>query len=135
MDVFHERFSTGNIQSHGGFIKKEQLRVVEERPGDFDPSPMTAIEISNDFLITVPHFQSFQFLINSSLTRSAVEAVQGGVIEEVLPDGEIQIQCGLLEHDPQGGQRLKWRATEVVACNLDGSGSRVIESGDQREER
>ena len=50
------------------------------------------------------------------------DAVQGGVIEQVLRHREIEIERARLEHDAEQPQRLARRAADVVAEDADPPG-------------
>ena len=74
----------------------------------------------------------------SSLAQRAsapADAVQGGVIEQVLRHREIEIERARLEHDAEQPQRLAGRAADVVAENADASVLDAEQPRDQREQR
>ena len=63
------------------------------------------------------------------------DAVQGGVIEQVLRHREIEIERARLEHHAEQPQRFARRTADVVAENADAPGLDAEQPRDQREQR
>ena len=63
------------------------------------------------------------------------DAVQGGVIEQVLRHREIEIERARLEHDAEQPQRFARRAADVMAEDADAAGLDAEQPRDQREQR
>ena len=63
------------------------------------------------------------------------DAVQRGVIEQIVHDGDVEIERARLEHHAQQAQRLARLARHAMAEHVDRSVLRVVEPRDQREQR
>ena len=64
-----------------------------------------------------------------------VDAVQRGMIEQVLRDREIEVERARLEHHAQAAQCLAGVAADVVAEDADMPGLHAEQPRDQREQR
>src|SRR6185437_16587701 len=65
---------------------------------------------------------------------TARQAVQGGVIEEVLRDREVRIEGRQLEYDAEPGQRLRRLLLDLPAEDPDRAAAMVVKPGDQGKE-
>ena len=47
--VLVQRQAAGRVEADAGFIQQQQARLMQQRPGDFHPAPVSAVELADFF--------------------------------------------------------------------------------------
>ena len=92
---------------------------MQQSARNLGPSPMPAIQCAHLFTGPVRHGEPFQRSLDPCMGHLATDALQCSEIQQVLPDGQVQIQRGLLKHDPHPCQGLTRCAVQIRACDHD----------------
>ena len=77
------------------------------RAGDLDASAVTAVEFTHLAAAPFAELLALQLEFDAFIRQGPRHAVQGGVVAQVLLDGQVQVQRALLEHHAEAGER--WR--------------------------
>jgi hypothetical protein len=124
-----------DVEADGRLVEQEAARPVQERAGDLDAPRLAAGEIAHLLVGPVGKADGGERLGRAPARLAGADAVQGGVIEQVLLQREIAVERLRLEHHAEALQRCPRPAPHVVTEDVDLAGDVVVEAGDQREER
>ena len=94
----------GHVEPDGRLVQEQKARPVQERARDFDAPSMAAVEPAHLLGPSFGHPEARQFDLHPFLRRPSRHAVQGAVIEQVLPHREVEVERRLLEHDADLGE-------------------------------
>ena len=108
---------------------------MQQRAGDLDAARLAAGQVAHLLARAVGEPDDLQRPLGAPARLAAADAVQRAVIEQVLPQRQIEIERAALEHDAEPLQRRRGAAADVVAEDADLAGDVVVEPGDQREQR
>src|SRR5215471_1280080 len=108
---------------------------MQERAGNFDAPHLTAGEVAHFIVRAVRQRDARQHLIGARAAVVLADAVQGGVVGQILNHGEIEVERALLEYDADHAQSLARRMSDVAAENPDMTALDRVEARDQREQR
>ncbi len=111
-----------DVQSNRRLVEQQQTRPVQECPRDFQPTHLPAGEIAHLAAWAVGKTHPRQGFIRTCQRLAPVNAVQGGMIEQILRDGEIEVQRSRLKHHAHAAQRFARFAPDIVAENADTPG-------------
>ncbi len=119
-----------DVEADGRLVEQQQARAVQQRARDLDPPHLAAREIAHLVAGAIGKPDARQHLGGAHARLAPADAVQGGVIQQVLHHREIEVERARLEHDAEEPQRLARRARDVMAEDADAPGcvpnSRVI---------
>ena len=116
-------------------VEEEKPRRVDQGARDLDPPGLAAGKGADLVVAALGELDPLEQPGDARLRFALRQAVQGGVIEQVLPDRQVGVEGPALEHDAEAGERLRGRALHVEAENPDLAGPVVIEPRDDGEER
>ncbi|MCY1542827.1 hypothetical protein D9M68_785970 [compost metagenome] len=92
---------------------------------------MAAIEQAHLVASARAQLLALQFPLDALGGKPARQAVEGGVVTQVLFDGEVQVQGALLEHHAEPGQGGARLAAQTMAADTDLALLQVEEAGEQ----
>ena len=124
-----------DVEADGRLVEQQQARAMQQRAGDFQPPHLAAGEVAHLAAGAVGKPDARQHLVAAQARVAPGDAVQGGVIQQVLRHREIEIERARLEHDAEQPQRFARRTADVVAENADASGLDAEQPRHQREQR
>src|SRR5215831_2283890 len=107
---------------------------MQERAGNFDAPHLTAGEVAHLIVRAVRQRDARQHLIGARAAVVLADAVQRGVVGQILNHGEIEVERALLEYDADHAQSLARRMCDVAAENPDMTALDGVEARDQREQ-
>ena len=108
---------------------------MQQRAGDLDAPCLSARKVAHLLAGAVGEADELQSTLRALAGFATANAVQRAVIEQVLPQRQVEIQRPALKHDAEALQRCRGAAPDVVPENADLAGDVVVEAGDQREQR
>ena len=114
--------SETHIQPDRGFVQHQNPWLVQQRAGDLHPPHLAAGQFARRVARPVGQFDVLQRARRSAARLTAADAVQRGVVEQVVHDRKIEIECAGLEHHAQPAQRLpglaetRWPSTSIDPC-------------------
>jgi hypothetical protein len=124
-----------DVETDRRLVEHQKARAVQECPCDLDATHLTAREIAHLVVGAVAERDAFEKLPCACLCLAAADAVQGGVIGEVLHDRQVEIQGARLEHDADKAQRFARSMDNVVLEHRDAASLRAVEPRDEGEQR
>ena len=124
-----------DVEPDGRLVEQQQPRPMQQRARDFQPPHLAAREIAHLAAGAVGKPDPRQHLAAAQARFAPGDAVQGGVIEQVLRHREVEIERARLEHHAQQPQRFARRTADVVAEDADAPGLNAEQPRDQREQR
>ena len=77
---------------------------MQQRPGDFHPATMAAIQGTHSFVAPLGQLLAGQFRVDAHTALAPRQAMQRDVITQVLLDTQVQVQGALLEYHAQLAQ-------------------------------
>src|SRR5215467_13610927 len=107
---------------------------MQERAGNFDAPHLTAGEVAHFIIRAVRQRDPRQHLIGARAAVVLADAVQGGMVGQILDHGEIEVERALLEYDADHAQSLARRMSDIAAENPDMTALDGVEARDQREQ-
>ena len=110
-------------------------RLMQQRAGDLDAARLAAGKVAHLLARPVGEADELQRPLGALARLATANAVQRAVIEQVLPQRQIEIQRPALKDDAEALQRRRGAAPDVVTEYADLAGDVVVEAGDQREQR
>ncbi len=135
VDVGDDGLAGRHVQAHGRLVEQQQPRPVQQRAGDLDPAAVAAVEPAHPLARALGHAQAAELGLDARQAFGPAQAVQRGVVEQVLAHREVEIQRRLLEHHPHACQRPARVAAQFRALDPDLALGAFVEPGDQREQR
>ena len=124
-----------DVEPDGGFIEQQQARAVQQRTRDFKPPHLSAGEVAHLARRAFGKAEAREHFIAAQAGFAPADAVQGGVIQQVLPHRQIEVERARLEHDPEPPQRFARCCADVVAENADAAALNSEQPRHQREQR
>src|SRR6185312_15608656 len=113
-------------------VEEEQARSVQQSARDFHSPHLAAGEVAYLAAGAVGKTDAREQLEAATARIAPSDAVQGSMVEQVLLDREIEVECARLEHHAHHSQRCARFAADVVAENADLS---CLDSEQARHER
>lgn len=110
-----ECLSAGRVEACTGLVEQQQLGAMQQRAGDLDASAVTAVEFTHLAAAPFAELLALQLEFDAFIRQGPRHAVQGGVVAQVLLDGQVQVQRALLEHHAEAGERLARRLAQTEA--------------------
>jgi hypothetical protein len=107
---------------------------VQKRARDLEASHLPPREVPHLVACPVCEADLGKPLLRHGPGRAPADAMQGGMIEQVLAQAEIEVEGARLEHDAELRQGRGALAAHVEAQDPDRSGGAVMKPGDQREQ-
>ena len=108
-----------DVEADGRLVEDQEPRLVQQRARDLDAPHLAAGEVAHLVVRAVGKRDPRQHLVGAGARRARPDAVQRGVIGEVLRDREIEIERARLEHDAELAQRRARLALHVMAEDAD----------------
>ena len=124
-----------DVEPDGRLVEQQQPRPVQQRARDLDPAHLPAREIADLAAGAVGELDAREHSSARCARVAPADAVQRGVIEQVLHHREIEVERARLEHDAHQPQRLARLAADVMAEDADVAGLDAEQPRDQREQR
>src|SRR5712664_1816056 len=124
-----------DVEADRRLVKQQQARAMQQGARDFQPPHLAAREIAHLAAGAVGKADARQHFTGAQARLAPIDAVQGGVIQQVLRDREIEVERARLEHHAQQPQRFAGLTADVVAEDADASGLDTEQPRDQREQR
>src|SRR5229473_2581202 len=123
-----------DVEADGCLVEQQQARAMQQRAGDFQPSHLAAREVAHLAAGAVGKVDAREHFTGAQACLARVDAVQGGMIQQVLHDREIEVERARLEHHAQQPQGFAGRKANVVAEDADAPGLDAEQPRDQREQ-
>ena len=98
-----------DVETDGRLVEQQQARPVQQRAGDLQPPHLAAGEVAHLAAGAVGEPDARQHFVAAQARLAPADAVQGGVIEQVLRHREVEIERTRLEHDAEQPQRFAGR--------------------------
>ena len=124
-----------DIQPDRRFVQHQNARAMQQSAGDLDPPHLAARQSAHRILGAVGQFDLLQCGKCALARLAPADAVQRGVIEQIVHDGDVEIERARLKHHAQQTQRPARLTRYAMTEHLDRSVPRVVEPRDQREQR
>src|SRR5258706_14850626 len=124
-----------DVEADGCFVKQQQARAMQQRARDFKPPHLAAGEVADLAGSAVGKADAREPLTGAHARLAPVDAVQGGMIQQVLRDREIEVERARLEHHATEPVRFAGLKADVVAEDADASGLDAEQPRHQREQR
>ena len=124
-----------DVQSDRRFVQHQDARPVQQCACDLDPAHLSARQPAHRLPGAVGQVDLLQRGKCALPRLAAADAVQRGVIEQVLHDRQVEIERARLEHHAQQAQCPARLARHTMTEHVDRSVSRVVEPRDQGEQR
>src|SRR5947208_15081781 len=87
-----------DVEPDGRLVKQQQARSMQQRPRDFQPPHLAAREVAYLAAGAVRKPDALQDFVAAQACLAFRDAVQGGVIEQVLRYREVEIERAGLEY-------------------------------------
>ena len=131
MDVVHDGRTGRHIEADGGLVEQQQLRAVQERAGDLDPSAVATIQRAHALVDALLHVESSERARHALIGILPLQAAQRREIAQILLDREVEVERRLLEHHAERLERLgcpipRPSAPTISMRPVGASNSRVI---------
>ncbi|MNZ81249.1 hypothetical protein D3C78_999090 [compost metagenome] len=126
-----ERLAAGRVEAGAGLVEQQELRLVQQRAGDLHPAAVAAVERAHRLAAAFGELLAPQFQLDALGGQRARQAVQGGVVAQVLLDGQVQIEGALLEHHADLRQRAARLLADRAVAEADVAFLQVVEAGEQ----
>ncbi len=124
VDVLPDRRAGLRVQAHGRLVQEQHVRRVQQAAGDLQP-PLHAARVGADQAVpAIPQPDHVEHLLHPRLHRRGRDGVQLRVEPEVLRPGQVVIQRGVLEHQPDVAAHRVPLADHVVAGHAGPPGGR-----------
>ena len=133
-DVVEDIGAGLDVEADGCLVEQQQARAVQQRPRDFQPSHLAAGEIAHLAAGAVGKAEARQHLAAAFAGIAPGDAVQGGMIQQVLRHREVEIERARLKHHAEQPQRLARRLRDVMAENTDMAALDAEQPRDQRKQ-
>ncbi len=108
---------------------------MQQGTREFHPAFLSARQRAHFFGGAIEKIDAGKLFLDSRRGGSAGHAMQGGMVIQVLRDGEIEIQRGLLKHHAKKAQSCQRVAFGIVAIDGDFAETGAVEPGDQGKQR
>ena len=139
---FHEPAHDGDdalaradVETDGRLVEQQQAGAMQHGAGDLDTPGLAAGQIAHLLVAAVSEAHERQCFASADLGLAAADAMQRGVVQQVLRQREIGIEGFGLEDDTEALQGRTRLAAHVVAQNVNLAGDVVVETGHEREQR
>ena len=109
-DVVEDIGARLDVEADGRLVEQQQARAVQQRSRNFQPSHLAAGEIAHLAAGAVGKAEARQHLAATFAGIAPGDAVQGGVIQQVLRHREVEIERAGLKHHAEQPQRFARRA-------------------------
>src|SRR5690606_20293443 len=123
-----------DVEPHRRFVEKQQRRPVQQGADDLDAADLPAGKAAHLLLDAVAEVDRMEQFVDPLPRHARSDAVQGGVVEEVLPDGEVEIEGAGLEDDAETPERLARVPVDILAEDADAARPRRKQMADEREQ-
>ncbi len=130
-----DRGPGSNIQTDRRFVQHQNARLVQQCAGDFHPPHLAAGQLPHRVPGTIRQVDLLQRGACALPCVAATDPVQGGVIQQVVDDRQIEVERARLEHHAQAAQRFARLARDAMTQHVDRSLLRVVKPCDEREQR
>src|SRR6478735_5437011 len=108
---------------------------MQQRADNLDASHLAAGKSAHLLLEPVAHIDGAKQLVDTLARNSRSNAVEGGVVEEILPDAEVQIERAGLKDDAKASQRRSGVSIYILAEDAYAAGAGRKQMADERKQR
>src|SRR3954447_369742 len=108
---------------------------MQQRTGDLDTAHLPAGKHTGFIMRPFAHLRTRQRIIGKRPAFSPADPMQARVVEQVLHDGQIEIESARLEDNAEPAQRLRRFARDIETEHGNRAMLRRVEPGHQREQR
>ncbi len=128
-DVGQDAGARLHVQPDGRLVQQQQRRPVQQRAGDLDAPHLAAGEAAGLVVQAAAHLDRFQQRAMRALRLAVADAVQGGVIGQVLVDAQIEhracaperrCRAAATPRPARGGYRGRRCGSRPAGCRRDG---------------
>ena len=98
-----------DVEPDGRLVEQKQPRPMQQRARDLEPAHLSAREVAHLAAGAIGKADARQHLVTPQARIAPADAVQRGVIEQVLHHREIEIERARLEHHAHQPQRFAGR--------------------------
>src|SRR4051812_40406157 len=99
-----ESLARFDVETDRRLIEKEERGIVEQRTRDLEPAHLPAGKIADLVVDPIGEGELFQDLGSPLMCQASAYAVQGGVVEQALAHGQIEVEGTRLKHDAETGK-------------------------------
>ena len=124
-----------DVETDGRLVEQQQAGAMQQGAGDLDTPRLAAGQSAHLLVGAIREADDGQGLLGALSGLAAPDAVQRGVVHEVLGQREILVERARLEDDTEALQGRARPPAHVVAQNADLARDVVVETRDEREER
>src|SRR5262245_36592062 len=124
-----------DVEADRRLVEHEQARPVQQRAGDLDAPHLSAGQVTHLVAGAIGERDAGEHVIGALAAVALADAVQRGMVGQVLDHRQIEIERAGLEHHADQAQRLARRAFDVVPEDADATALHAVEAGHQREQR
>ena len=108
-----------DIEADRRFVQQQQARLMQQRAGDLDPPHLPDRKIADAIGAAIGHGHAIQHLCDEIVGALVGDTVQRRMIQQVLPDRDIDIERAGLKHDAELAQGRAGFASDIMAENAD----------------
>ena len=119
------------VEPGAGLVEQQEARLVEERLGDLRPPAQPPGELRRPLARALGQAEALETGGDPPGEVPAAEAVEMPLMDEVLADGELEIEAGALEDDAEPAADLPRLRGEVGAEDVDRA---ALRAGQGRED-
>src|SRR5581483_10202646 len=114
-EVLPEVEARAGIEPGRRLVEKDEIGLVHEALREVDAALHAARQRLDPLRLARPHRDAIEHGVDPSVERGAAHAVEVALVAHVLADGELAVQAGGLEHDPDPSAHRVRLADDVVA--------------------
>ena len=108
-DVVEDVGARLDVEPDGRFVEQQQTWAMQQRARNFEPAHLSAREVAHLAAGAFGKADAREHLIAAQACFAPADAVQGGVIKQVLPNRQVEVERARLEHHAEQPQRFARR--------------------------
>src|SRR5215831_14155191 len=132
--VEHE-LPAGDVEPDGRLVEQQQPRPVQQATGDLDPAALAAAQPADLVAKLIGEAHPVDFLAAPARRLAMRHTMQGGMVEQVLLDREVEVEGWLLKDDADLPQALRGLLADIQAKDTDDAFALEVEPGSEGEQR
>lgn len=125
-----DRPTMDGIEPKGRFVEEENLGTMKHTSREVERSTHSAGERPDTIVSAAGQPEEVHELRNPMSPLVGRDPVEGARELQVLRSRQIEVECRLLEDDPNPPADVEWSAHHVVACHSGGASRRSQEGGE-----
>lgn len=107
---------------------------MQQSARDLGAPTMAAVQVTCFLASAVAHIEPVESCVNTFVAVTSRQAMQRREITQILTNGQIEVQCRLLEDDPESRQCGARLERQIDSGNLNGSSLRKQQTSQQAEQ-